>query len=142
AAIAAATAAASLLLDASSAASASNSSSGAPAGSGSRTGSTPPLSASGSVSMMESTVGVPFEYEAVMKKRMRNTEAARRSRARKTAKLESLEDSVNRLEMENSKLSLRVSTLEGEKDEWTTKEKEYKEKIAKLEKQLKAEKVK
>lgn len=47
-------------------------------------------------------------------RRVKNTEAARRSRARKTAKLETLEDEVKRLEADKNGLLLRLAVLENE----------------------------
>ncbi|KAI5474661.1 transcription factor [Pseudohyphozyma bogoriensis] len=50
---------------------------------------------------------------AVEKKRLQNTVAARRSRARKQAKLTELEDDNDRLADENTALKARVALLEG-----------------------------
>ncbi|KAI8849590.1 hypothetical protein BC829DRAFT_391157 [Chytridium lagenaria] len=72
----------------------------------------------------------------INEKRMRNTEAARRSRARKVAKMETLEEAVQKLETENSKLVVKLAVLESERAGWKAKQIEYLSRISRLEQQL------
>ncbi|KAI8844849.1 hypothetical protein BC829DRAFT_445928 [Chytridium lagenaria] len=69
-------------------------------------------------------------------KRMRNTEAARRSRAKKMAKMDMLEIAVEKLEVDNSRLVVKLAILESDKATWRTKQEEYIARIAQLEMQL------
>ncbi|KAJ3099527.1 hypothetical protein HDU97_002970 [Phlyctochytrium planicorne] len=69
-------------------------------------------------------------------KRLRNTEAARRSRAKKMAKMDMLEVAVDRLEAENSRLVVQLAVVESEKTSWIAKQEEYVARIARLEQQL------
>ena len=69
-------------------------------------------------------------------KRMKNTEAARRSRARKLEKINSLDNQVAKLSNENSQLKTRLAVFSTEKQVWKSKEDEYKYRIEVLEKQL------
>ncbi|KAI9208029.1 uncharacterized protein BJ171DRAFT_492426 [Polychytrium aggregatum] len=69
-------------------------------------------------------------------RRRKNTEAARRSRQRKVAKLESLEKQSKDLERENAQLSIRLAVLESEKVGWIAKEAELMARIRQLEEQL------
>ncbi|KAJ3106481.1 hypothetical protein HDU97_006268 [Phlyctochytrium planicorne] len=74
--------------------------------------------------------------DALNEKRLRNTEAARRSRARKVAKMETLEETVQKLETENSQLVVKLAVLESEREGWKAKQIEYLSRIARLEHQL------
>ncbi|KAJ3116464.1 hypothetical protein HK098_006584 [Nowakowskiella sp. JEL0407] len=69
-------------------------------------------------------------------KRKKNTEAARRSRARKMQRLDSLEHQVNDLVAEKSTLVLRLAVLENEKVGWNQREMEMGARIRMLEAQL------
>ncbi|KAI9203382.1 uncharacterized protein BJ171DRAFT_476019 [Polychytrium aggregatum] len=69
-------------------------------------------------------------------KRIRNTEAARRSRARKNQRIQVLEDRVQALQSEKSGIILRLAVLESDKASWDRKQREYTERIAKLESQV------
>ncbi|KAG1440041.1 hypothetical protein G6F56_012066 [Rhizopus delemar] len=69
-------------------------------------------------------------------KRQKNTDAARRSRLKKMAKMESLEKQVADLESENHGLSTRVAVLESEKASLETKDHSLQERIRVLEQQL------
>ncbi|KAI9364497.1 hypothetical protein DFJ73DRAFT_809698 [Zopfochytrium polystomum] len=72
-------------------------------------------------------------------KRLKNTEAARRSRARKLVKMESLLATVQDLESENTKLVSHLALLENERAAWETKHREYCLQINRLEELLGAE---
>ncbi|KAI9356306.1 hypothetical protein DFJ73DRAFT_758742 [Zopfochytrium polystomum] len=61
----------------------------------------------------------------VRMKRLKNTEAARRSRARKLVKMESLLATAQDLESENTKLVSHLALLENERAAWETKHREY-----------------
>jgi len=74
--------------------------------------------------------------DPVVLKRMRNTEAARRSRMRKVIKMETLENEVKDLETSNNSLRIRLAVLESEKSLWNDKERDYNERIRKLESQV------
>ncbi|KAI9006411.1 hypothetical protein DFJ74DRAFT_690724 [Hyaloraphidium curvatum] len=54
----------------------------------------------------------------VVEKRIKNTEAARRSRLRKTLKMDQLEQRVTELEAERGELVRRLEEAERERDEW------------------------
>ncbi|KAJ3112440.1 hypothetical protein HDU96_004554 [Phlyctochytrium bullatum] len=69
-------------------------------------------------------------------KRMKNTEAARRSRARKLARLESLEAEVVTLEKEKSALMVRLAVLENEQANFAQREADLNTRIGQLEQQL------
>ncbi|KAJ1550113.1 hypothetical protein HK096_008689 [Nowakowskiella sp. JEL0078] len=69
-------------------------------------------------------------------KRKRNTEAARRSRARKMQRLDSLEHQVNDLIAEKSSLVMRLAVLENERVSWNARETEYASRVRLLEAQL------
>ncbi|TPX66507.1 hypothetical protein SpCBS45565_g04439 [Spizellomyces sp. 'palustris'] len=71
-----------------------------------------------------------------LRKRMKNTEAARRSRQRKMARLDTLEHQVTNLEGDKSKLLMRVAVLENERSTFQQREQELSARIASLEKQL------
>ncbi|TPX47194.1 hypothetical protein SeMB42_g01444 [Synchytrium endobioticum] len=72
----------------------------------------------------------------VVAKRQKNTEAARRSRARKVARMEMLEGRVRELEADGSTLSLQIAVLENEKAGWMDREVGLRKRIASLESQL------
>ncbi|KAI8800170.1 hypothetical protein BJ742DRAFT_842795 [Cladochytrium replicatum] len=101
-----------------------------------------PSTASRSASPHQSTsddeVSVPADEEEdeVVRKRQRNTEAARRSRQRKVMKMTSLEQRVKELQGENSRLGLRLAVLESERIGWVAKEAELAGKVRRLEAQL------
>jgi len=69
-------------------------------------------------------------------KRQRNTEAARKSRARKVARLQGLAQRVEELEKENQKQHTRIAVLENEKEGWMQREREHQAKIEWLERTL------
>jgi chromosome segregation ATPase len=54
----------------------------------------------------------------VVEKRIKNTEAARRSRLRKTLKMDQLEHKVEDLEREKEELLEKMAAIEHERDEW------------------------
>ena len=76
------------------------------------------------------------EMDLTSLKRKRNTEAARRSRERKLLRLQTLEDQVRQLEMENTNLTMRLAVLQNEKTLWQTREQEFNNRIKILESQL------
>ncbi|KAJ1563188.1 hypothetical protein HK405_007756 [Cladochytrium tenue] len=65
-----------------------------------------------------------------------NTEAARRSRARKTARLETLEMEVTRLEQDKANLLVRLAVLESERNSSALREADLAKRVAQLEDQL------
>ncbi|KAJ3216398.1 hypothetical protein HDU67_009533 [Dinochytrium kinnereticum] len=69
-------------------------------------------------------------------KRAKNTEAARRSRARKLAKLESLQTDVDGLERDKSALLVRLAVLENEQVSFSQREADLNARIQQLEGQL------
>ncbi|KAI8844852.1 hypothetical protein BC829DRAFT_400168 [Chytridium lagenaria] len=69
-------------------------------------------------------------------KRMKNTEAARRSRARKLQKLECLESEVEVLEKDKSNLLVRLAVLENEQASFAQREADLNSRINQLESQL------
>ncbi|KAJ3412207.1 hypothetical protein HDV05_001117 [Chytridiales sp. JEL 0842] len=76
------------------------------------------------------------EDDDTVYKRMKNTEAARRSRARKVARMESLEADVNRLEGEKANLLVRLAVVESENSSLMQREVELNKRIHDLEHQL------
>ncbi|KAI8374472.1 uncharacterized protein BYT42DRAFT_576488 [Radiomyces spectabilis] len=94
--------------------------------------STPAFSASPAKSRKRS---IDPADEAALK-RQKNTDAARRSRAKKVMKMETLENRVADLEKENASLLLRVAVLESEKSNFQTKETSNENRIKILEAQL------
>ncbi|KAI7876870.1 hypothetical protein K492DRAFT_172251 [Lichtheimia hyalospora FSU 10163] len=76
------------------------------------------------------------ESDEVVRKRQRNTDAARRSRMKKMLKMEALESRVNELENDNARLTTRVAVLESEKNGLETKDSDLQERIKALEEQL------
>ncbi len=66
-------------------------------------------------------------------KKVKNREAAARSRAKKLNKLLKLENTIKSLESENSSLSLQLAISESEKNASLSREEEYKRRIDKLE---------
>ncbi|KAF9961150.1 hypothetical protein BGZ72_004655 [Mortierella alpina] len=103
------------------------------------TGSVNAESATPSVSTSTRTVQkralTPSEHESeeVLAKRAKNTDAARRSRLKKTVKLESLEVKVSDLESTNTRLNMRIAVLETERTGFLVKEAEQNARIAQLE---------
>ncbi|KAF9111785.1 hypothetical protein BGX27_004441 [Mortierella sp. AM989] len=73
------------------------------------------------------------ESEEMLAKRAKNTDAARRSRLKKMAKLEGLESKMTDLEVTNHRLNTRVAVLETEKNGFLIKEAEQNARIAQLE---------
>ncbi|KAF9965051.1 helicase [Mortierella alpina] len=73
------------------------------------------------------------ESEEILAKRAKNTDAARRSRLKKTVKLESLEVKVSDLEATNTRLNMRIAVLETERTGFLVKEAEQNARIAQLE---------
>ncbi|KAI8611010.1 hypothetical protein BC830DRAFT_1040515, partial [Chytriomyces sp. MP71] len=69
-------------------------------------------------------------------KRSKNTEAARKSRARKAAKVEDLEHKLEMLDDVNSKLCTRIAVLESNAGSFAEREAVFKLRIAMLEAQL------
>ncbi|KAJ3212101.1 hypothetical protein HDU83_005127 [Entophlyctis luteolus] len=69
-------------------------------------------------------------------KRQRNTEAARKSRARKAAKVCGLEQRVEMLEEEKGTLAVRVAVLQNEASAFAEREAQLKRRVEMLEKQL------
>ncbi|KAI9193533.1 uncharacterized protein BJ171DRAFT_171516 [Polychytrium aggregatum] len=74
--------------------------------------------------------------DPVVAKRIKNTEAARRSRQRKIQRLDSLEHQVSLLENDKSQLQIRLAVLENERHSWAAREQEYVSRIQHLEAQL------
>ncbi|KAJ3152471.1 hypothetical protein HDU89_001158 [Geranomyces variabilis] len=62
-----------------------------------------------------SDAGAPGDGDPVQIKRLRNTEAARRSRLRRLAHIDQLEARIAELEAENHRLILRVANLESDR---------------------------
>ncbi|KAI9346857.1 hypothetical protein BDR26DRAFT_855236 [Obelidium mucronatum] len=69
-------------------------------------------------------------------KRIKNTEAARKSRARKAAKVDGLEHRVDELELEKSALTVRIAVLENDASSFAQREMDLKRRVALLEAQL------
>ncbi|KAI8340306.1 hypothetical protein BC941DRAFT_393399 [Chlamydoabsidia padenii] len=69
-------------------------------------------------------------------KRLKNTDAARRSRLRKMMKMEGLEARVTELEKYNEQLRLKVSLAETERNTAQDKESKQRERVAALEAEL------
>ncbi|KAJ3086178.1 hypothetical protein HK100_008785 [Physocladia obscura] len=69
-------------------------------------------------------------------KRLRNTEAARKSRARKAAKVDSLEVKVDALEKEKSCMTVRIAILENDATGFAQREDDLRRRVALLERQL------
>ncbi|RKP10866.1 hypothetical protein THASP1DRAFT_27351 [Thamnocephalis sphaerospora] len=103
----------------------------------------PPLGAGG-VRLVASTAPSPATpmvdtmpgMDPAALKRMKNTDAARRSRLRKVLKMESLERQVREVMTDNSELRTRLAVLENEKSTWIAKENEMREQIRALERRL------
>ncbi|KAJ1547560.1 hypothetical protein HK405_005527 [Cladochytrium tenue] len=74
--------------------------------------------------------------QEVMIKRAKNTEAARRSRARKNARLETLEVEVGQLEQDKATLLVRLAVMETERASSALREADLSRRIAHLEDQL------
>ncbi|KAL5036348.1 hypothetical protein BDV3_005045 [Batrachochytrium dendrobatidis] len=72
------------------------------------------LESDGNTKRRARSITIEEEGEDLLAKRRKNTEAARRSRLRKSLKLESLEEQRRDLEAEKHKLSIRAVTLESE----------------------------
>jgi hypothetical protein len=73
------------------------------------------------------------EGDKLAYKRMKNTEAARRSRLRKQERLQELEETVARLESEKFQIATQMAVLDNEKRAWTSRERELKTRIRELE---------
>ncbi|KAI8617939.1 hypothetical protein BC830DRAFT_1079565 [Chytriomyces sp. MP71] len=78
----------------------------------------------------------PAAEVAPLVKRAKNTEAARKSRARKAAKIDSLEHRVDVMEAEKEALDVKVAVLESEAASFAAREAELKRRVAMLESQL------
>ncbi|KAG0739192.1 hypothetical protein G6F57_005719 [Rhizopus arrhizus] len=72
----------------------------------------------------------------VILKRQRNTDAARRSRLRKTLRMESLENRVQELNKENEQLRVKVAVLESKVNHISEKESRNRQRVLELEAQL------
>ncbi|CAG8504007.1 12196_t:CDS:2 [Ambispora gerdemannii] len=88
-----------------------------------------------STAISEDLVPMSIEDEIAIK-RMKNTEAARRSRLRKAQRMESLEQEIAELKSENSRLQTRVAVLESEKSSLREKSLEKDARVRQLEQQL------
>ncbi|KAJ3065794.1 hypothetical protein HDU98_010830 [Podochytrium sp. JEL0797] len=69
-------------------------------------------------------------------RREKNTDAARKSRARKAALIESLESKTDTLEQERASLHTRIAVLENNQRSFVQRESDLKTRVAMLEKQL------
>ncbi|KAJ3009910.1 UNVERIFIED_CONTAM: hypothetical protein HDU68_002429, partial [Siphonaria sp. JEL0065] len=78
----------------------------------------------------------PSDEDETVVKRLKNTEAARKSRARKAAKVDGLEHHVEELEMEKGALTVRIAVLENDASSFAQREMELKRRVALLEAQL------
>ncbi|KAI9325930.1 hypothetical protein DFJ73DRAFT_867860 [Zopfochytrium polystomum] len=76
------------------------------------------------------------EEEEVLIKRAKNTEAARRSRARKNARVESLEAEVAQLEQDKASLLVRLAVIESERKNSAQRESDLTKRVTQLEAQL------
>ncbi|KAI7867193.1 hypothetical protein BDF14DRAFT_1727090 [Spinellus fusiger] len=76
------------------------------------------------------------EDDDVSVKRQKNTDAARRSRLKRLKKMECLEERVNALEGENTRLTTRIAVLESEKAGLQSKDKGLEDRVKVLEQQL------
>ncbi|KAJ3073039.1 hypothetical protein HDU99_002048 [Rhizoclosmatium hyalinum] len=76
------------------------------------------------------------DLDDAAKKRARNTEAARKSRARKAARVDSLEAQVDALEGDKARLSTRLAVLESDASSFAQREYDLKRRVALLENQL------
>ncbi|KAJ3059541.1 hypothetical protein HDU98_004463 [Podochytrium sp. JEL0797] len=77
-----------------------------------------------------------FDLAAAAEKRRRNTETARRGRARKNALIASLENSVRELEAEKLVLVTRVAVLQCEADTFREKDEQLTRRVVVLEERL------
>jgi hypothetical protein len=80
--------------------------------------------------------GVGYRTGDASQRRAKNTEAARRSRARKQAKLETLEADVKRLEADKNGLLLKLAVLENETKGGAYRESMLVKRVAELERML------
>jgi len=78
----------------------------------------------------------PETDDPTVEKRRKNTDAARRSRLRKTLRMDSLEERVSSLEADNAKLTTAVSMATKENSSLRVQNLEYAERIRTLEQQL------
>ncbi|CAO3658655.1 unnamed protein product [Rhizopus stolonifer] len=69
-------------------------------------------------------------------KRQRNTDAARRSRLRKAQKLETIENKVHNLKLNNGRLRVQVAVLESDINHIAQKEQRDRQRVLELETQL------
>lgn len=76
------------------------------------------------------------EMDPLTLKRLKNTDAARRSRLRKMMKMEGLESRVTELEKYNEQLRLKVALAETERDTAQDKESRQRERVTALEVKL------
>ncbi|CAG8596395.1 4659_t:CDS:2 [Ambispora leptoticha] len=88
-----------------------------------------------STTISEDSMPMSIEDEIAIK-RMKNTEAARRSRLRKAQRMEALEQEISELKSENSRLQTRVAVLESEKASLREKSLEKDARVRQLEQQL------
>lgn len=79
---------------------------------------------------------IPTEVDQIALKRMRNTDAARRSRLKKVARMEQLETQVSELESDRSQLTTRIAVLETQKHALLSQDLENQARIRALEAQL------
>ncbi|CAO3597335.1 unnamed protein product [Absidia cylindrospora] len=85
---------------------------------------------------MNDTPGAVDVLDPLVLKRLKNTDAARRSRQRKLMKMEGLQSRVAELEKHNGKLQSQVAMAENERDAAKIKESRRRERVATLEAQL------
>ncbi|KAJ3273362.1 hypothetical protein HDV01_004579 [Terramyces sp. JEL0728] len=74
--------------------------------------------------------------EALMKKRQRQNDAAKRCRQKKLNQLQECQEKAKRFEDEMFEMSVRLAVLEKERSAWLVKEKELQERVQSLKFQL------
>ncbi|KAJ3087555.1 hypothetical protein HK100_008332 [Physocladia obscura] len=77
-----------------------------------------------------------FGDDAATCKRLRNTEAARKSRVRRAGKIDSLKLEVDSLEYQKSCMTVRIAVLENDAISFAQSEDDFKRRVAVLERQL------
>ncbi|ORZ23015.1 hypothetical protein BCR42DRAFT_127549 [Absidia repens] len=85
---------------------------------------------------MNDTPGMVDVLDTLVLKRLKNTDAARRSRQRKLKKMEGLQSRVAELETHNKKLQSQVTMAENGRDAAKVKESRQRERVTTLEAQL------
>ncbi|CAO3691078.1 unnamed protein product [Rhizopus stolonifer] len=96
----------------------------------------PRLAPRPTTSSMTSVIPKIHQRDEKLIKRQRNTDAARKSRLKKSLKMQMLEERVNELKSENHNLSIRIAVLESQKSHLESKDHSLEERIRALENKL------